>query len=300
MPVVESLHSLVSEAIQRLKNRTPTPPVDDDMPDNSSKAECQLLRSQRWGGENKKLVERQRREKIQDPHYWKREVGFMMSIFDKKVSSATLPQLRHVIDKLGQILLDLGVPSDDVENERFEVPETDSLFWNQELNFWRYLKEETERSNQGNEEDSKPAQPTRTPPLPKQSQVPAPHSNSRSPSPIKGVQGARVQKKRFHIKTYTQKNRGIQASKQQKSSSPREEELSPTVPAKPVSGGKTMARITIDEEIISFAPWRAKNKKAVDSPHDSAGVQNPTRTRQKKPASKTRKYNLRSSSISAA
>ena len=162
MSVIGSTHSLAREAFARLQNLTPTPPLDDNVRKTSSKAECELLRCQGWGGENKKLVEQTRREKIQDLEYWRCEIKFKVSIFDEQVSSAGLAQLYQIIDQLDKILLGLGMPPEDVENARFEVPGTNLSFWNHELDFRRGLKEETQGWNQSNGEDSQPAQPTCT------------------------------------------------------------------------------------------------------------------------------------------
>lgn len=280
-----SPHAVANGAFQRFPGLTPTRDLDDDAPETTSKTECKLLIYQLWGGPNKELVEQKRRKRVQMPQYWRREIECKLNIVAERTSSAELPKLHQTIDGLDKILLRLGESRENVEDARFRIPGADTAYWDDDLDFQRGLKEEKQGSNQSNGEVSQPAQPTRTPPLPEPPHVLAPRSNNSCSPPTKGVQGARVQKKRPK-NNWTQNRRSTRSSTQKQKSTVREEEPASTASPKPSSGKRTVRSAPISHR-------RAGNKQTADNLCGSAGVQKSTRTRPGKPLI-TREYHLRS------
>ncbi|KAI9691239.1 MAG: hypothetical protein M1822_008859 [Bathelium mastoideum] len=219
MSVIGSPRPFACEALERLEDRTPTPDIDAELAcaiASKDRSECMILHEQKLGGEKKEHVEQKRRNIIQNLGYWRREIKCKISMVDERVSVAGLPQLHQVTDKLDTILLGLGVPDHEVENARFRIPSTDLDFWVDDLDFWRGLRTAAQRVNQ---EDSQPTPPTHTSPSSEPPCVLVPFSNSSRSPPVRGVQGARVQKKRPQNNNWTQNRRSTRASKQQPSPS---------------------------------------------------------------------------------
>ena len=233
-PETPRTHVTLNEALRRLQDRTPDH-EHDDVPENSSKENCEFLISQGWGGKDPKVVEQKRRVQIQKSPYWRVGISRQLDMIKESVSDAELPQLHETTDGLNGVLLALGMAPDYVENARLGIPETATGYWAMELDFQQSLQEEMEQLSYIRD-DSKPASSIHTSALPL-----APHSIKRPSSPskgaFKGAYNASVKKKRPKKNNWTKKKqRRTRASERRESPLPAREEPGPGASLESASG----------------------------------------------------------------
>lgn len=286
---------LVNEA---LRNRTPTPQLDDHV-EASSKELCAQIKGQRWGLESREQEEQKRREyiqslkHIQSLEYYRSLLSWKLEVFGEHFSSAELPQLLQATDKLDKMASDAGLAVYDVENVPFGVPMTNRSFWEIEHGFWQWLIQDRQQFLQSQRKARQPAS-THTSSSSKQPPVLTPHPRNRRPPSSKGglAVNARVQKSRFK-KNDSPKRRPMtrataSASKKQQSLSATEGESGSAPPPKATWSRQTIKRKPKGER------RRAEQKTTTGKPHTSMGVR---RMSEDKP---TGRYQFRPKSAHAA
>ena len=297
MPLIRSPQTpyatgTVEEAFRRAKHRTP---VLDDGRETSSKEECEFLMAQGWGGRDQELVERKRQRQIQEDLYWKLWIGRQFSLAAEQVSNAELMQLQKTTKTLNGLLSDLGVAPDDIEDARSNIPASETEFWNSELGVWKSFKEETEQSDE--QSTSTRTSPSPEPRQPSPLNVLASRSINCPSSPLRGVQKARVQKRRPKSHGWTKKKRNTKVPEQQEPPLARDGEPGPSAFLKPASGkGTTMTASSEGAPPSARNSRRRAGANAANRPHRPARVQKPAQKERTKPAT-TREYSLRDSTI---